>query len=163
MEEEPPGTADRFRFHRPRPPKVPLTTNFRVGAPMFRPPESPGGQGRMSQRLFVAEPYRRLSSLVATTSPDLVRQPCAVGECGAMSAYILEIKAVVLRGEGPVGYGVDEGGHEFAVALDSGLAADIAKAIDAGQRPIVAVETPLYPPTTSTLTGRVVSRSPRRG
>jgi hypothetical protein len=33
-----------------------------------------------------------------------------------MSAYVLEIKAVVLRGEGPVGYGVDEGGDEFAVA-----------------------------------------------
>ena len=59
---------------------------------------------------------------------------------GDMSAYILEIKAIVLRGEGPVGYGVDEAGRQFEVALDLGLAADIARALDEGQRPIVAVE-----------------------
>jgi hypothetical protein len=57
-----------------------------------------------------------------------------------VSAYILEIKAVVLRGEGPVGYGVDDLGREFEVALDPSLAADIATALDDGRRPIVAVE-----------------------
>jgi hypothetical protein len=62
-----------------------------------------------------------------------------------MSTYILEIRAVFLRGAGAVGYGVDEHGREFAVALDVGLAADIATALDDGQRPIVAVEQPLYP------------------
>jgi hypothetical protein len=66
-----------------------------------------------------------------------------------MSSYILEIRAVVRHGAGAVGYGVDEHGREFAVALDVGLAADIAKAIDDGQRPIVAVEQLLYPRTSA--------------
>lgn len=57
-----------------------------------------------------------------------------------MSAYILEIKAVVLRGDGPVGYGVDDLGRLFAVSLDLGLAANVATALDEGRRPIVAVE-----------------------
>lgn len=47
------------------------------------------------------------------------------------------------------GYGVDEHGCEFAVALDVGLAADIVTALDDGQRPIVAVEKPLYPRATA--------------
>jgi hypothetical protein len=58
-----------------------------------------------------------------------------------MSAYILEIKAVILHGDGPVGYGVDDLGRPFAVALDLGLAANVATALDDGRRPIVAVET----------------------
>jgi hypothetical protein len=62
-----------------------------------------------------------------------------------MSVHILEIKFVVLRGIGAVGYGVDEDGREFAVALDPALAAEIATGIDCGRRPIVAVERPLYP------------------
>jgi hypothetical protein len=62
-----------------------------------------------------------------------------------MSVHVLEIRFVVLRGIGAVGYGVDENDREFAVALDPGLAADIATAIDSGRRPIVAVERPLYP------------------
>ncbi|MGZ5369829.1 MAG: hypothetical protein ACXWXV_12540 [Aeromicrobium sp.] len=66
-----------------------------------------------------------------------------------MSTYVLEIRAVFVRDAGAVGYGVDEHGREFAVALDVGLAADIAKAIDDGQRPIVAVEQPLYPRTSA--------------
>jgi hypothetical protein len=57
-----------------------------------------------------------------------------------MSAYRLEIKAVVLRGDGPVGYGVDDLGRLFAVSLDLGLAANVATALDEGRRPIVAVE-----------------------
>jgi hypothetical protein len=57
-----------------------------------------------------------------------------------MSAYMLEIKAVVLRGDGPVGYGVDDLGRLFAVSLDLGLAANVATALDEGRRPIVAVE-----------------------
>jgi hypothetical protein len=57
-----------------------------------------------------------------------------------MSAYILEIKAVVLRGDGPVGYGVDDLGRLFAVSMDLGLAANVATALDEGRRPIVAVE-----------------------
>jgi hypothetical protein len=66
-----------------------------------------------------------------------------------MSTYILEIRVVFLRGVGAVGYGVDAQGREFAVALDAGLAADIATALDDGQRPIVAVEQPLYPRETA--------------
>ena len=62
-----------------------------------------------------------------------------------MSVHILEIKFVALRGVGAVGYGVDEDGREFAVALDPALAAEIATGIDCGRRPIVAVERPLYP------------------
>lgn len=62
-----------------------------------------------------------------------------------MSVHILEIKFVVVRGNGAVGYGVDEDGREFSVAFDAGLAVDIATAIDCGRRPIVAVERPLYP------------------
>ena len=63
-----------------------------------------------------------------------------------MSAYIVEIKAVALRDQGAVGFGVDERGRHFAVSLDLGLAADIATALDHGRRPIVAVEKPLQPP-----------------
>lgn len=66
-----------------------------------------------------------------------------------MGTYVLEIRAVFVRGAGAVGYGVDEHGHEFAVALDVGLAADIAKAIDDGHRPIVAAEQLLYPHTSA--------------
>jgi hypothetical protein len=66
-----------------------------------------------------------------------------------MSIYILEIRAVFQHGAGAVGYGVDEHGREFAVALDVGLAADIVTALDDGQRPIVAVEKPLYPRATA--------------
>jgi hypothetical protein len=88
-----------------------------------------------------------------------VRQPRVIGDCGAVSARILEIKAVILHGDGPVGYGVDDAGHEFAVALDLGLAADIAAAIDQGQRPIIAVEMPLYP-RTNPASGRVVISNP---
>jgi hypothetical protein len=57
-----------------------------------------------------------------------------------VSAYILEIKAVLLGGDGPVGYGIDDLGREFAVVLDRGLAAHVATALDGGRRPIVAVE-----------------------
>jgi hypothetical protein len=57
-----------------------------------------------------------------------------------VSAYILEIKAVVLSHKGHVGYGVDDLGREFEVALDQTLAAAIATALDDGRRPIVAVE-----------------------
>jgi hypothetical protein len=78
-----------------------------------------------------------------------------------MSAYILEIKAVVLHGDGPVGYGMDEGGHEYAVALDVGLAADLAQALDEGERPIVAVDRPLYP-RNAPRPGRVVIGNPSR-
>lgn len=63
-----------------------------------------------------------------------------LADCGAVSAYILEIKAVVLSHKGPVGYGVDDLGREFEVALDASLATDIATALDDGRRPIVAVE-----------------------
>jgi hypothetical protein len=96
-----------------------------------------------------------------TRSPDLVRQPSPVGDCGAVSAYILEIKAVVLRGEGPVGYGVDDLGREFEVALDPSLAADIATALDDGRRPIVAVERGRsIPPATQerAVVGQVMAR-----
>lgn len=66
-----------------------------------------------------------------------------------MSVYILEIKAVFVRGDGPVGYGVDDLGREFTIALDRGVAADVATAIDKGRRPIVAVERgrPVLPET----------------
>lgn len=74
-----------------------------------------------------------------------MRGGASIGDARAMSVHILEIKFVALRGIGAVGYGVDEGGREFAVALDPVLAADIAAAIDCGRRPIVAVERPLYP------------------
>lgn len=57
-----------------------------------------------------------------------------------MSAYILEIKAILVRSDGPVGYGVDNLGREFAIGLDRGLAADVATALDNGRRPIVAIE-----------------------
>jgi hypothetical protein len=69
-----------------------------------------------------------------------VRYLTTVSDCGAVSAYILEIRAVVLHGDGHVGYGVDDLGREFAVDLDPSLAADIATALDDGRRPIVAVE-----------------------
>ena len=82
-----------------------------------------------------------------------------------MSVHILEIKFVALRGIGPVGYGVDEDGREFAVALDPALAADIATAIDCGRRPIVAVERPLYPDPdpTPAVVAQVVARLHPRG
>jgi hypothetical protein len=82
-----------------------------------------------------------------------------------MSTYIIEIRAVFVRGAGAVGYGVDEHDREFAVALDVGLAADIAKAIDDGQRPIVAVEQPLYPRATAeraVIVDRVMARRDTR-
>jgi hypothetical protein len=74
-----------------------------------------------------------------------VRDGAAIGEPLAMSVHILEIKFVALRGIGAVGYGVDEDGREFAVALDPALAAEVATGLDCGRRPIVAVERPLYP------------------
>jgi hypothetical protein len=63
-----------------------------------------------------------------------------VGDRGAVSAYILEIRSVVLSRNGPVGCGVDDLGREFEVALDTSLAAEIATALEAGRRPIIAVE-----------------------
>jgi hypothetical protein len=63
-----------------------------------------------------------------------------VSESWAVSAYIVEIQAVVLRGDGPIGYGVDDLGRPFSVALDLGLATSVAAALDLGRRPIVAVE-----------------------
>ena len=76
-----------------------------------------------------------------------------------MSAHILEIKAVLFHGDGPVGYGVDERGREYAVALDVDLATDIAKGLDAGRRPVIAVEKPLYP--TKVTPRSATSRIPR--
>ncbi len=63
-----------------------------------------------------------------------------MSDSDAMGAYIVEIKAVFLRGDGPVGYGVDDLGRPFTVALDLGLATTVAAALDHGRRPIVAVE-----------------------
>jgi hypothetical protein len=60
-----------------------------------------------------------------------------------MSVYILEIRDVFLRRGVAIGYGVDEHGREFAVALDPDLATDIDSALRGGRRPIVAVEKPL--------------------
>lgn len=57
-----------------------------------------------------------------------------------MGTHILEIKAVSLRGTLAVGFGVDEWGRAFEIALDLGLAADIATALDDGQRPVVEIE-----------------------
>jgi hypothetical protein len=74
-----------------------------------------------------------------------VRASAAIGDPQGMSVHILEIKYVAQRGVGAVGYGIDEEGREFAVALDTALAAEIAAGIDCGRRPIVAVERPLYP------------------
>lgn len=68
--------------------------------------------------------------------------------CGTfepVSSYIVEIRAVTLGECAAVGYGVDESAREFVVALDLELAAEVATALDRGQRPIVAVERPLYP------------------
>jgi len=79
-----------------------------------------------------------------------------------MSAYILEIKAVLVRGDGPVAYGVDDLGRGFAIALDHGLAAEIATALDNGQRPIVAVESGLLIPPASGGSG-VAKRPPETG
>jgi len=76
----------------------------------------------------------------ANRSPHLGHGRGSVSDSGVMSAYMLEIKAVVLRGDGPVGYGVDDLGRLFAVSLDLGLAANVATALDEGRRPIVAVE-----------------------
>ena len=50
-----------------------------------------------------------------------MRDGASIGDPPAMSVHILEIKFVALRGIGAVGYGVDEDGREFAVALDPGL------------------------------------------
>jgi hypothetical protein len=89
----------------------------------------------------------------------------AIGHPQGMSVHILEIKFVALRGIGAVGYGVDEDGREFAVALDPALAAEIATGIDCGRRPIVAVERPLYPeevPTPAAL-AQVVANLQARG
>jgi hypothetical protein len=80
------------------------------------------------------------SDVGTNRSADLVHCDGAVGDCHAVSAYIIEIRAVVLSGKGPVGYGVDDLGREFEVALDANLAIDIVAALDAGRRPIVAVE-----------------------
>jgi hypothetical protein len=82
-----------------------------------------------------------------------------------MSVHILEIRFVALRGSGAVGYGVDEDGREFAVALDASLATDIATAIDCGRRPIVAVEPPLYPAAIPerALIAHIVARLDARG
>lgn len=77
-----------------------------------------------------------------------MRNHAAVVHHHAVSAYILEINAVLLRDTDAVGYGVDERGREFAVTLALGLAADIATALNGGRRPIVAAETPL-PSSTS--------------
>lgn len=66
----------------------------------------------------------------------------------AVSSYIVEIRAVTVGDCAAVGYGVDESAREFVVALDLDLAAEIATALDHGQRPIVAVEHPLYPART---------------
>jgi hypothetical protein len=63
----------------------------------------------------------------------------------AVSSYIVEIRAVTIGDCAAVGYGVDESAREFVVALDLALAAEISTALDHGQRPIVAVEHPLYP------------------
>lgn len=71
-----------------------------------------------------------------------MRGHAPLGDYQPMSAYILEINAVLLRGTGAVGYGVDERGREFAVTLALDLAADIATALNYGRRPIVAAEAP---------------------
>lgn len=63
-----------------------------------------------------------------------------VGERIVVSAYILEIRSVTLSHRGHVGYGIDDLGREFEVALDPTLAAEISSALDRGRRPIVAVE-----------------------
>ena len=63
----------------------------------------------------------------------------------AVSSYIVEIRAVTIGDCAAVGYGLDESAREFVVALDLDLAAEISLALDRGQRPIVAVEHPLYP------------------
>jgi hypothetical protein len=66
-----------------------------------------------------------------------------------VSAYILEIRAVILGHRGHVGYGIDDLGREFEVALEPTLAAEISTALDRGRRPIVAVERgrSMAPPT----------------
>ena len=73
---------------------------------------------------------------------------------GVVSSYIVEIKAVTVGDGAAVGYGADEAGREFVVALDLILAAEIATALDDGKRPIVAVEHPLYPVRDSPTAGR---------
>ncbi len=80
-------------------------------------------------------------------SPDVVRNSAPIGDDHRVSAYILGIHAVLLGDTAAVGYGVDERGRGFAVALALGLAAEVATALKSGRRPIVAVETPLYPLT----------------
>jgi hypothetical protein len=77
-----------------------------------------------------------------------VREHSAAGDDHPVSAYILEINAVLLRDTDAIGFGVDERGREFAVALARGLAGDIATALNYGRRPIIAAETLLNPPTT---------------
>ena len=94
-------------------------------------------------------------------SPHLVHDRRSVRDSGAVSAYILEIKAVLVRSDGPVGYGVDDLGREFAVPLDGDLALEVATALDDGRRPIVAVERgrPLTPRPGQRVVGdRVIGR-----
>ena len=74
-----------------------------------------------------------------------MRDRQALRHSDAVSSYILEIKAVSVGDCAAVGFGVDESAREFVVALDLELAADLATALDHGQRPIVAVDHPLYP------------------
>ena len=77
-----------------------------------------------------------------------------------MSAYILEIKAVLARDDGPVAYGVDDLGRGFAIALDHDLAAEIATELDNGRRPIVAVESGLPIPPASGRSSGMAKRPP---
>lgn len=64
----------------------------------------------------------------------------AFGDGGAVSVYVLEIRAVDLSRQGPIGYGVDDLGREFEVSLDPSLAIDVVTALHDGRRPIVAIE-----------------------
>lgn len=74
-----------------------------------------------------------------------MRDCAGVRHSDAVSSYIVEIRAVTIGDGAAVGYGVDESSREFVVALDMDLAAEISTALGHGQRPIVAVEHPLYP------------------
>lgn len=76
-----------------------------------------------------------------------MRNSAPIGDDHRVSAYILGIHAVLLGDADAVGFGVDERGRGFAVTLALGLAAEVATALKSGRRPIVAVETPLYPLT----------------
>jgi hypothetical protein len=79
-------------------------------------------------------------------SARLVRDSGVLRDIDNVSSYILEVTAVSVGDADAVGYGIDANGREFVIALDLSLAADIASALDLGRRPIVAVESPLYPP-----------------